>query len=59
MVERRPTLGVLAHVVLLLGVLVVAFPVYVALVASTHTAEEIVQMNHLCGASQSCFEQST
>lgn len=43
MVERRPTLGILAHVVLILGVLVVAFPVYLTFVASTHTAVEIVQ----------------
>jgi len=43
MVERRPTLGILAHVVLLLGVLIVAFPVYVTFVASTHTAAEVVQ----------------
>ena len=43
MVERRPTLGILAHVVLLLGVFVVAFPVYITFVASTHTAAEIVQ----------------
>ena len=44
MVERRPALGVLAHAILLLGVLVVAFPLYIAFVASTHTAEEIVQV---------------
>ncbi|HEY4067046.1 MAG TPA: sn-glycerol-3-phosphate ABC transporter permease UgpE [Burkholderiaceae bacterium] len=44
MVERRPTLGILAHVVLILGVLIVAFPVYVTFVASTHTADEIVQV---------------
>ncbi|MDP4300901.1 sn-glycerol-3-phosphate ABC transporter permease UgpE [Leptothrix discophora] len=43
MVERRPWLDLLAHAVLLLGVLVVAFPVYVTFVASTHTAQEIVQ----------------
>jgi sn-glycerol 3-phosphate transport system permease protein len=43
MVERRPTLGILAHVVLLLGVLIVAFPLYVTFVASTQTAEEILQ----------------
>ena len=43
MVERRPTLGILAHVVLLLGVAVVAFPLYVTFVASTQTAEEILQ----------------
>ncbi len=44
MVERRPTLGILAHVILIVGVLVVAFPLYIAFVASTHTAEEIVQV---------------
>ncbi len=43
MVERRPTLGILAHVVLILGVLVVAFPLYVTFVASTQTADQIVQ----------------
>ncbi|MEJ7687535.1 MAG: sn-glycerol-3-phosphate ABC transporter permease UgpE, partial [Variovorax sp.] len=43
MVERRATLGILAHVVLILGVLLVAFPLYVTFVASTQTAAEIVQ----------------
>ena len=43
MVERRPTLGILAHVVLILGVAVVAFPLYVTFVASTQTAEQILQ----------------
>ena len=43
MVERRATLGLLAHLVMVLGVLTVAFPLYVAFVASTHTAQEIVQ----------------
>ena len=43
MVERRPTLGILAHVIMALGVLIVAFPLYLAFVASTHTAQEIVQ----------------
>ena len=43
MVERRSTLGLLAHVVMILGMLVVAFPLYIAFVASTHTAQEIVQ----------------
>ncbi len=43
MVERRPTLGILAHVVLILGVAVVAFPLYVTFVASTQTAEAILQ----------------
>jgi sn-glycerol 3-phosphate transport system permease protein len=43
MVERRGTQGILAHVVMILGVLIVAFPLYLAFVASTHTAQEIVQ----------------
>jgi sn-glycerol 3-phosphate transport system permease protein len=43
MVERRPTLGILAHVILCLGVLVIAFPVYMALVASTHHPQDILQ----------------
>ncbi|MDE3027186.1 MAG: sn-glycerol-3-phosphate ABC transporter permease UgpE [Paracoccaceae bacterium] len=36
MVENRPWLNILAHAVLIAGVLVVAFPVYIALIASTH-----------------------
>jgi sn-glycerol 3-phosphate transport system permease protein len=43
MVERRATLGILAHVVMILGMLIVAFPLYLAFVASTHVAQEIVQ----------------
>ena len=43
MVERRTTLGILAHVVMIIGVLIVAFPLYLAFIASTHTAQEIVQ----------------
>jgi len=36
MVENRPILTLLAHLVLILGVLTVAFPVWLAFVASTH-----------------------
>ncbi|MBU6436273.1 MAG: sn-glycerol-3-phosphate ABC transporter permease UgpE [Betaproteobacteria bacterium] len=43
MIERRPALALLRHLVLGLGVLVVAFPVYVAFIASTQTAEQTVQ----------------
>jgi sn-glycerol 3-phosphate transport system permease protein len=38
MVEHRPFLNILTHVVLILGVAVVTFPVYLALIASTHPA---------------------
>ena len=34
----------LTHLVLIVGVLIVAFPIYVTFVASTHTAQEIVQV---------------
>ncbi|MGB6055894.1 MAG: sn-glycerol-3-phosphate ABC transporter permease UgpE [Burkholderiaceae bacterium] len=40
MIERRPILDLLSHLVLVLGVLIVAFPIYIALVASTQTAEQ-------------------
>ena len=43
MVERNRGLRVLAHVVMVLGICIVAFPLYLAWVASTHTAAEIVQ----------------
>lgn len=43
MVERRPALTLLSHLVLILGVLIVAFPLYITFVASTHTADAIVQ----------------
>ena len=36
MVENRPWLSVLTHLVLIAGVIIIVFPVYVALVAATH-----------------------
>ena len=43
MIDRNPWLNFISHAVLLLGVAIVAFPLYLALVASTHTADAIVQ----------------
>ena len=43
MVENRPVATVLSHLVLVLGVIIVAFPVYITFVASTQTTEQIVQ----------------
>jgi len=40
MIERRPILDMISHLVLVLGVLIVAFPIYVAFVASTQSAEQ-------------------
>ena len=44
MIERSVGLRVLGHVIMVLGLLVVAFPLYLAFVASTHTAEAILQV---------------
>jgi sn-glycerol 3-phosphate transport system permease protein len=44
MVERRPGLTILSHVVLLLGIALVVFPIYLAFVASTHTRDEILKV---------------
>ena len=43
MVERRPLATAISHLVLVLGVLIVAFPIYLTFIASTHTAREIAQ----------------
>ena len=41
MVERRPWLDFFAHAILILGIVIVAFPLYVTFVASTQTAQEV------------------
>ncbi len=43
MIERRPGLTLLSHLVLVLGVAIVAFPLYLTLIASTQSAEQIAQ----------------
>ncbi len=43
MVERRPGLTLLSHLILVLGIIIIAFPLYLTIVASTQTAEEINQ----------------
>ncbi len=44
MVENRPWLTIFTHVVLILGVIVVAFPLYVTFVASTLTLDQILSV---------------
>jgi sn-glycerol 3-phosphate transport system permease protein len=44
MVERNVGLRVLSHLMMVLGLLIVAFPLYLAFVASSHTARDIVQV---------------
>lgn len=43
MVENRPWLNFFTHLILILGVVIVVFPVYVAFVASTQTAVQVEQ----------------
>jgi sn-glycerol 3-phosphate transport system permease protein len=43
MVERRPLGNAIAHVILILGVSIVAFPVILTFIASTQSAEQIAQ----------------
>ena len=44
MVERSPFLKAFSHLIMVLGVIIVGFPLYPAFVASTHTAQDIVQV---------------
>ncbi|MGR4870871.1 sn-glycerol-3-phosphate ABC transporter permease UgpE [Variovorax sp. LARHSF232] len=44
MVERRPGLTFLTHAVLLFGIVLVVFPLYLAFVASTHTRDAILEV---------------
>ncbi len=44
MIENRPVMTFLAHLTLLLGVALVAFPIWVTFVASTHDAVRMVQV---------------
>jgi sn-glycerol 3-phosphate transport system permease protein len=42
MIENRPLLTFVSHLVLAIGVVIVALPVYIAFVASTRTAEDVI-----------------
>ena len=44
MVERSPFLKAFSHLIMVLGVIIVGFPLYLAFVASIHTAQDIVQV---------------
>lgn len=43
MVENRPFLDFLTHFILIVGVIIVAFPVYIAFIASTHEPSAFVR----------------
>ncbi|MBE7638193.1 sn-glycerol-3-phosphate ABC transporter permease UgpE [Sneathiella sp. P13V-1] len=44
MIENRPLLKIFSHVVLILGVILVAFPIWVTFVASTHDATRMTEL---------------
>ena len=44
MIENRPWLTVLSHAMLIAGIAVIAFPLYITFIASTHTLDEIIQV---------------
>ena len=46
MVENRPLQSVMSHGILILGIVVVIFPIYIAFVASTHRIEDALGTVH-------------
>jgi sn-glycerol 3-phosphate transport system permease protein len=42
MIEKRPSRDFLTHASLILGLLVISFPIYIAFVASSHPAEDLI-----------------
>ncbi len=42
MIENRPYLTYLSHAILILGVLIISFPIYVALVTSSHETKDVI-----------------
>jgi sn-glycerol 3-phosphate transport system permease protein len=47
MIQRRPVLDFFSHLILLLGVAVVVFPVFLTFIGSTQTAQQIASSNPL------------
>ena len=45
MIQRNPILDFISHAILILGVIVVFFPIYVTFVGSTQTAAQILSSN--------------
>jgi len=43
MIERRPVANAVAHGTLILACLIVAFPIYLAIVAASHTVQDLAQ----------------
>ncbi len=45
MIERRPVLDFFTHLILVIGVIIVAFPIYMTFIGSTQTAQQIATAN--------------
>ena len=43
MVENRPILNIVSHIVLILGIAIVALPIWITFVAATHDAVRMTQ----------------
>ena len=43
MVENRPFLNVISHIILIFGIVIVALPIWITFVASTHDAVRMTQ----------------
>lgn len=43
MVEKRPGLTFLRHIILIVGAFILVFPIYIAFVASTHSVKDLLQ----------------
>jgi sn-glycerol 3-phosphate transport system permease protein len=47
MIERRPVLDFFSHLILIIGVVIVFFPIYLTFIGSTQTADQIMASNPL------------
>ena len=44
MIENRPILDLITHLVLILGIIVIAFPIWVMFVGATHDGVRLLQV---------------
>ncbi|EFG36211.1 predicted protein [Brucella sp. NVSL 07-0026] len=43
MIEQRPVSNLIGHLILILGIIIVAFPIYYTFVASSMTSTQIIR----------------
>ncbi len=56
MVENRPFRTILTHAILIMGIVVIIFPIYIALVASTHKRNDIATTVQKCQQEKNQYE---